>query len=323
MQLFVNDLSLHGQFQDIETFKDAIDRMMKMRQLAKQYGFEIYCHRNIVNVKVTPALFIQQVIQYFDKNRQRAIMQWLTRTGPFWEDSRSHSPDEYLECRGDVVTDTVVGEAAFNCFNGVPSNLVSFSPSDWEFSPISVAWMIEEDKDQSVEIANHWIIEKFQEDLQAAPIVINSWQQLEEVSNERYPRLNFSKNCFEPLKGHPFVPNARHQLLRIFKILNHFKSCFNQTGQRTPEGHEIFQNFFTGSKGAGGRGALFSDSSNDEKQKFKKELTFKHPLEADKNLFCPWHGKVQTPPLRVHFSYPIRADKALFIVYVGPKIIKR
>ena len=51
-------------------------------------------------------------------------------------------------------------------------------------------------------------------------------------------------------------------------------------------------------------------------------MTFKHPTDASKTLFCPWHGKVQTPQLRVHFSWPVRADEPLYIVYVGPKITK-
>ena len=45
--------------------------------------------------------------------------------------------------------------------------------------------------------------------------------------------------------------------------------------------------------------------------------------DPTKTLFCPWHGKVQTPQLRVHFSYPIRANEPLYIVYVGPKLTKR
>lgn len=80
---------------------------------------------------------------------------------------------------------------------------------------------------------------------------------------------------------------------------------------------------FTGKKGDGGRGATFTDSSDSEKSEFKKEMTFDNPLDAKRTLFCPWHGKVQTPQLRVHFSYPICADEALFVVYVGPKLTKR
>ena len=52
-------------------------------------------------------------------------------------------------------------------------------------------------------------------------------------------------------------------------------------------------------------------------------MTFGPPEHADRTLFFPWHGKVQTPQLRVHFSWPVRADKHLYVVYVDPKITKR
>ena len=43
-----------------------------------------------------------------------------------------------------------------------------------------------------------------------------------------------------------------------------------------------------------------------------------------RKLFCPWHGKVSTRTLRIHFSPgQIRASDPLYVVYVGPKLTKR
>jgi len=112
-------------------------------------------------------------------------------------------------------------------------------------------------------------------------------------------------------------------VLFILDTLNRLKTCFDADGQRTAEGNAIYQNFFTGKKEKKGRGALFSDSSEGEKSKFKQEMTFRHPENPDTSIFCPWHGKVQTPQLRVHFSWPVRADEALYVVYIGPKITKK
>ncbi len=109
----------------------------------------------------------------------------------------------------------------------------------------------------------------------------------------------------------------------VLEILNRFKVCFDEKGQRTAEGNTIYQDFFTGKKEGGGHGAMFSDSSDSEKNEFGKELTFNHPGAPTQTLFCPWHGKVQTPQLRVHFSDPIRANEPLYVVYVGPKLTKR
>ena len=87
--------------------------------------------------------------------------------------------------------------------------------------------------------------------------------------------------------------------------------------------NEIYQNYFTGKKEGGGRGSLFSDSSDSEKVEFKQKLTFVHPGKDKQTLFCSWHGKVQTPQLRIHFSSRILATEPLYIVYVGPKITKQ
>ncbi len=99
--------------------------------------------------------------------------------------------------------------------------------------------------------------------------------------------------------------------------LNKSCGCFDEKGKRTAEGDQIYADHFTGEK------AWFSDSSSREKNMFRPELTFRHPEQLDEYLFCPWHGKVKTPQIRIHFSWPIAANAPVYIVYVGPKITKR
>ena len=69
--------------------------------------------------------------------------------------------------------------------------------------------------------------------------------------------------------------------------------------------------------------AWFSDSSEGEKHAFKSSLTFPHPDDDGKTLFCTWHGKVSHMVMRLHFSWPIRKGKPVYIVYAGPKITKK
>ena len=133
----------------------------------------------------------------------------------------------------------------------------------------------------------------------------------------RCPNLTFAKDSFDPLNGHPFGKGAAEHLLLRLNVLHVMKNCFNERGERTPEGHALYQQHFTGDK------AWFSDSSDTEKVQFESDLTFVHPTKAGERLFCTWHGKVKTPQLRIHFSWPIRASEPLYIVYVGPKITKR
>ena len=179
---------------------------------------------------------------------------------------------------------------------------------------------------QHFELDNFWTQEELENKLQSVEGPLDSWARLEAAAGERCTNLTFSDDCFAPLEPCPFSLGAAERFLFLLTTLDRLKTCFDDDGKRTPEGHEIYRNFFTGKKGNGGRGAMFSDSSDDEKNKFRKEMTFPcpdRPEDPDKAIFCTWHGKVQTPQLRVHFSSPIKADQPLYVVYAGPKITKR
>ncbi len=323
MDFLLNDLSWHGQFLDLAAFRGAIERLMAIRQIVRRFGRALHCHRNIVQAPVTPTMRMPQMVQMLKPDERRALLQWLTQQGPFWEDARNHDPGDWFEWNGHLVTDTAVGEAAWCCLHGIERALVSLMPSNWQFSPVSVDWVWDVDNRKVVDVINHWNPAVIESVLHAAPVSVASWEQLQALASARCTHLTFAVDAFVPLNGHPFVPGAAQRLLFIFDTLHRFRACFDADGQRTPEGHAMYRDYFTGQKGGGGRGSLFTDSSDDEKRTFETEMTFKHPEDASKTLFCPWHGKVQTPQLRVHFSWPVRANTPLYVVYVGPKITKR
>lgn len=244
-------------------------------------------------------------------------MQWLTRQGPFWEDRRVHGPDEYLECNEEVVTDSAVGEAAYCCIHGLERHLVSFIPSSWQFSPVPVTWVKDHITRQTVSVLNHWELDELEAALRDAPTPLASWEQLRAVATTRCPSLTLSAGAFENLMGHPFVQGAAQRLLILLDTLHRLRCCVDEQGRRTAEGHRLYQDHFTGDK------AWFSDSSDSEKRDFRTELTFRHPDQEGEYLFCGWHGKIRSPPLRVHFTWPVAAGEVLHVVYIGPKITKR
>lgn len=318
----VNDLSLHNQFLDRVSFKNAIGRLMLIRSVARRFGREVYCHRNLANADAMLDMKMQQAISALSLNEQRAFRSWITQHGPFWDDARGHTEDDYFEWNDLVVTNTAVGEAAWLQSNGIDRQLISFTPSNWSFSPVMVDWKGDAIPKMNISVGNHWDSAAFEAHLQNVPLPLDSWGQLKELVRVRCSDLTFGADAFQPLHGQPFVSSAADRLLFILETLNRFKSCFDDNGQRTAEGQEIYQKFFTGKKGDGGRGALFTDSSDTEKVDFNKEMTFVHPDDSTKTIFCPWHGKVQTPQYRVHFTMPVRANEPLYIMHVGPKITK-
>lgn len=315
MELFFNDLSIHGQFHDLKTFCSAIESIMNIRKAIKRFDRELYCHRNVADMHVTRDKKMQQAVQFLRKDQQRAWMQWITQHGPFWEDDRRHDGVDFLECNGKLVTDNAIGEAAYCLFDGLECGLVSMNPSDWCYSPLLVVWH-DNAHERSVDLTNYWDAETLTKVLETSNKPLQSWEELEKTAKDRCPDLVFSPESFEPLRGHPFVKGAACQLLIRLDVLQKFKNCFDENGKRTTQGHEIYQKYFTGDN------AWFSDSSDTEKTKFKEKLTFLYLLNVA-DPFCPWHGKVKTSQLRIHFSWPIQARKPLYIAYVGPKITKR
>ncbi|MDP1951822.1 MAG: hypothetical protein Q8K59_12180 [Nitrosomonas sp.] len=288
---------------------------MCVRIKMRQFGRELYCHRNVAQAQVTHRLTMQQAVQQLNQDERRAVMGWLTQHGPFWEDECCHEPDDYLEYQGRVVTDTALGEAAFRCFNGSEYQLVSLVPSDWLFTPIPVIW--HRDDITSIDVPNHCEISTLEIALHVASPSIQSWKQLASVVQSRCTNLTFAADSFEPLCGHPFVNSAAQRIVELLETLDKLKSCSDAQGQRTAEGQRVYQDHFTGKK------TWFTDSSDKDKNEFKSELTFNHPANNGQTLFCAWHGKVNSPKIRIHFSWPISANESLYVVYIGPKITRR
>ena len=316
MELFFNELSLHGQFFDLSGFAESMTRVMRMREVARCYGRDLRCHRNTVNAGVGPEVSLTAALGGLERDARSALMQWLTKIGPFWDDERQHGEDDYLECGGEVVTDTGIGEAAFGGFLGFEYAVVSVKPSDWLASPLSVTWESEEPA-KTVEIGNYSEVAVLRAAVEDRPRPISSWDALEQAAKRQCPDLVFSPDAFTPLSRLPFHPGVAERLRLRLRTLQQVKGGFDSRGRRTAEAKEIYGRHFSGEK------AWFSDSSESEKSEFRSDLTFAHPDQPGESLFCPWHGKVKTPQLRIHFSCPIEADTPLFVVYVGPKITKR
>ncbi len=189
-----------------------------------------------------------KAVQALSNDKRRAFMQWLTRRGPFWEDIRQHSGDEdLLEYNDEIVTDTAVGEAAYCLIHGIDRGLISLKPSSWLVSPLAVKWY-DNDSVKNIEVLNYWDPATVKTALESTSPQLGSWKDLKSAARIRCPDLTFSDDCFEPLQGHPFNKGAAERLLLRLNKLNVLKNSFNEEGRRNPEGHALYQKYFTGGK---------------------------------------------------------------------------
>ena len=319
MDLLFNELSLHEQFSDIDSFRKALARLMAMRTAARRSGREVSCQSQALDSYPVRGIGLRQAImRLVDRDKRRATLAWLDRTGPFWDVPRSHGPDEWLESEGEVVTDSAVGEAAHRKLHGIDCGLISVEPSKWNSSPVVVAWIREAEglENLKASVDNWFALDALEAALEDARPPIGSWGELRAEVATSFRTLVFTDNCFEPLFGVPFSKGAAERFRVLFKILDRYTQSLDQSGRRTPEAQQIYENYFMGAN------ALFSDSSDREKQEFRDRLTFAHPNRG-RSLFCAWHGKVRHMSLRLHFSWPLEVGEPVYVVYAGPKITKR
>ncbi|MCY3630105.1 MAG: hypothetical protein F4065_03915 [Rhodothermaceae bacterium] len=318
MDLIINDLSIHEQFHDRIELQRSFKQLTEMRQVAEKYQRDIKCSQSIFRSKPVPNVELVPAINRIpDLNLKRAILSWLTRNGPFWEEDQEHSRNDWLEYKDElIVTETGIGEAAFRVLHGRYCGLISVCPSKWTYNPIQITWKRDEKgldtKDASIN--NWWIPRELDDDLARMSSPIGSWRELAEFSRSRFDGLTFFEESFAPLFRLPFSKSASDRIQRLLNILHSLVRAYDADGNRTGEGHRIYDDYFTGGR------AWFSDSSDSEKRQFREELRFSDRNLQIRRLSCTWHGKINyTMPIRLHFSWPIQAGKPLYVVYIGPK----
>jgi hypothetical protein len=317
VELLLNDLSIHGQFNSAEGFRSAVGRLMVLRAAARRFGREIYCGHGLSQARVVGNQVLPQVMNQFSHDQRQAFLVWLTKGGPYWESVRRHQGDDWLECRGEIVTDSAVGEAGYCRLVGAARGLVSVCPSDWEETPLCVA-LVQDDGDRlDSHVPNCWDEGPLLSALREVDPPLTSWSDLEDTARTRFENLLFAANCFEPIQRHPFAAGPAERIMVLLETLDRLSCSFDEDGKRTPEGHRIYHEHFTGEE------AWFTDSSASEKNDFKAALTFSDPAEQAESLFCSWHGKVNNPPYRVHFSWPVTAAEPPVVAYVGLKLTRR
>lgn len=288
---------------------------MQMRSLARRFGRDFYCSHDWSQVRVTRREIWPQFLGKLPSEERQAVTQWLTRSGPFWEDGPRHGTEDYFLYNDDFVTNSAVGEVAFRRDNGDDARLISMRPSDWSSSPLTIVRHID-DQTRDIPVQNYWEVDHLGSALEKTPLPIESWTGLQTIAVARFKALTFAKNWCEPLTGHPFSDAVSRRVLNLLHVLDRLKSCVNERQQNTEEANLLRAHYFVGDR------AWYSNSSPAEISKFRRELTFPHPGHGGERLFCPWHGKISTGVLRLHFSWPVTHNQPLYVVYLGPKITK-
>ena len=157
------------------------------------------------------------------------------------------------------------------------------------------------------------------------PISIENYWELEEIKKhikEDYLNWENLPKKIESLKNILLEPKAIQKRLAIEKKI--FKKTWNlleklnkiptEDIDKNLSEDKIFEKIFH-------KDNYFSSSSDTEKKKHKKKLTFK---VNGKDRLCSWHGKIELSRnrYRIHFTYDKDKNK-IRIVYIGMKLTKQ
>lgn len=318
MYVGANELSIHGQFEKHQ-FLGVVDTLLRCRELLRGFGSALRCRRELLERPVVGTTPFRELVQQMPQQdaRKRLLLSWLSSEGPFVDDDRLHSPDVFFECLNDIVTDSTIAELAHRQlhFPDAAAAAISARPSHMAVDPLTIDVRDDNGNATPIALRNHTDTTTLEAWLRLQERPMQRWDDLQVRAKRECPGLFFAETAFSPLASQPFVPNAANAFLDLLRVLHRLKRCSFPDG-RNAEGHDLYKQFFAK------KNAWFTDSSDQEKVDFREELTFEHPEKDGERLFCPWHGKVQTPQMRIHYTHEISSEKPLYIVYVGPKLTK-
>ena len=319
MNFYVNDLSLNGQFPDSKSFKSALVPLLKLRHNEPKFRENLYCSRLLYNRKVTRTQNLRDTVRDTqDKLFIGQVMSWFAKSGPFWDDHRQSVEDDYFEYEKYDVTDQGLGEAARNKIVRIKACVFSFQGGSIEFdkTPLLVKQGLPEETIREINIENNWTIEQLI-DIVRKSKTYKTWTDIKQEIDRQFTGLIVSDNVIEHLSSMPFSKKVGFNVLERLAVLNDLVIESIGDGELSSNGTKILTDHFVGEK------AWFSDESETNKNNFKKELTFPDPEDRQKRLFCPWHGKIKTPQIRIHFEWPRpKKQVKIKVVYIGPKITK-
>jgi hypothetical protein len=316
VELFINDLSLHGQFQGVQDFRTSFEGLLRCRSCSQTFGRPCYVPRQISRRMVAPNLSFRQAITSIGNlDLTRRVMAWINQHGPFADDVLTRSANEYYAYGDEVVTEEILGEAAARYFADRPTALVSLAPSDFEHSSLEVTWHRNDTELASSAINNFWDDQQLHRFLEQCEAEVQNWPEMLGRAQSRFRNLTFLDRIDQHLAGEPFSSTIARRTLELLDILDRLKAGYTAAGERTAEGEQLIENYFRR------KNAAFTDASESEKNNANHRAAMTFRLPDGEMIECFWHGKISHRFFRIHFS-PIAYGQPLYIAYIGPKLTK-
>lgn len=320
MRIYLNEVSVQGQFQDENEFRQLLEQLMAARVRSPALA-GIRTTPHLADRPVSHQRNVRQVVQSWRGSPiASAVLAWVGRNGPFIETDRLVEDEDLFQCLGIEVTDGGLGEAARRVKSGESVFTVSFpgGTPNFSFSPLCVAHGFEDAPLGTYIVENYWETEAAVARALCEQEPATNWQEMVGQARQRFPHLILPNALYEEplLSREPFDAVIRDRFYVLLGYLNNYMAGRDDAGNEGLGSQEIIQTYFQGDR------ALFSPKSTTNKQKFKNRMTFPDPNGGDK-IFAHYHGKIPHRVFRLHFEWPVpAAEKKLKVLYLGPKLTK-
>lgn len=320
MRIYLNEVSVQGQFQDETEFRQLLEQLMAARLRSP----------SLAGIRTTPHLAdrpvsyqrnVRQVVQSWRGSPiASAVLAWVGRNGPFIESDRLIEDEDLFQCLGIEVTDGGLGEAARRVKSGESVFTVSFPGGTPSFavSPLCVIHGFEDEPLGRYSVENFWDMEAAVARGLSEQGPATNWQAMVEEARQRFPNLVLPNALYEEplLSREPFDAIIRDRFYVLLEYLSTYMCGRDDAGKEGPGSVEILQTHFQGDR------ALFSAESTTNKRDFRCEMTFPDPDGGD-DIFAHYHGKISHRVFRLHFDWPVPASASkLKVLYLGPKLTK-
>jgi len=320
MEWHINELSLSGQFDSPEEFRVALEALLKLRNKEPLLQRRLYCCSSELQAcKVTATQNFPQAVRALnDKTLTSLVLRWVDKAGPFWTDDRALNDDDYFECEKNDVTEQGLGEAARRKIKAIDARCFSFQGGFdcCSRTPIPVIQGLSEAPIRTIEIDNCWQTSQIAASIQGQKEYRN-WNDVDLEIRARFTLLKISDDAMEPLRPEPFKKPITDRIFGLLEVLNCLVAETDEQGALSAAGQALYSEHFT---------TWFTDESltNKNNKLFRQRMTFKDPDNESESIFCPWHGKIKTSQIRIHFQWPRSAgETTIKVVYIGPKLTKK
>jgi hypothetical protein len=317
MEWILNDLSLKENFENVEKFTEEISKFLQAKDNNVILNKKISCSRELGQINVVEGITFQEaVLTKIPRILKSQVLRWVTKDGPYWNDARQDNADDYFEFEGEDVTDLGLGECARRIINLNKVTSYSFDGA-FDCKLVDIQHGLPEEPYGNYPIPNIFGIDSLVNAANEEKLVPTTWDEVVVEIKEKFISISFSDDVNQQLSPLPFSLAIYESLCSRFTVLEELLKSRGALGNHTPKTKEIIKNYFSGDK------AWFSDESDTNKRSFKDKLTFRN-LDTGNNELFPFHGKIKSPQIRIHFNWPIKSgDKYIQIVYIGPKITKK